>query len=88
MFKSSLKILKPEDRKKFVNYQDNISKLKQHSGKIYFFLNNRHNPNYKLLKKYSYTIFELVRSNIIINGVYEFDTISDYNAWKKENQIN
>ena len=88
MFKSSLKILKPEDRKKFVNYQDNISKLKQHSGKIYFFQNNRHNPNYKLLKKYSYTIFELVRSNIIINGVYEFDTISDYNAWKKENQIN
>lgn len=84
MFKTSLKILKPNIRKKFINYSDNSSELQNYQGKIYFFLNNRHNPNYDLLKKYADTIFEIVDTDVIINGVYRFQDLDTYNLWKEK----
>lgn len=84
MFKTSLKILKPNIRKKFINYSDNFSELQNYQGKIYFFLNNRHNPNYDLLKDYTDTIFEIKSSNVVINGVYRFNDIHTYNLWKEK----
>ena len=84
MFKTSLKILKPNIRKKFINYSDNFSELQNYQGKIYFFLNNRHNPDYDLLKNYADTLFEIVDTNVIINGVYRFQDLDTYNLWKEK----
>jgi len=90
MLPLSIQILDNMDQSRFIE----VHKIKDidgyKGGPIYFFVNNRFNPNYELIKNNAETIYELIISGVIINGVYKFKDISSfrlYNERKKEQAI-
>ena len=50
---------------------------------LYYFVNNRFEPNYSFIKSNSKIIYELIVDDVIINGVYEFKDLVVFESISK-----
>lgn len=69
----SIQFLDEKHKKKFIFYKD---VNKNYNGPVYFFVNNRYEINYNIIKSNSDTVYEFIYNNVIINGVYKYKNIN------------
>jgi hypothetical protein len=69
----SIQFLDEKNKKKFIFYKDIRY---NYDGPVYFFVNNRYQINYDLIKSNSDTVYEFIYNDIIINGVYKYKNVN------------
>ena len=82
MFPLSIQFLNNEDQNRFIHISK-IKNKKNYKGPMYYFVNNRFEPNYSFIKSNSKIIYELIVDDVIINGVYEFKDLVVFESISK-----